>query len=101
HRIIGQLDRSVGELRHIARNMMPESLLKFGLETALKDLCAFYMREDIHTGFQPFAIPASLPFAWQINIYRIIQEILSNAVRHAEATNIILQCSLNGAVFFI
>ena len=101
HKIIGQLDRSVGELRHIARNMMPESLLKFGLETALKDLCEFYMREDVHLEFQPFAIPSTLPFPSQLNIYRIVQELLSNAVRHAQATNIILQCSQNGSVFFI
>jgi signal transduction histidine kinase len=101
HKIIGQLDRSVGELRHIARNMMPETLLKFGLETALKDLCEFYMREDIHIEFQSFNIPGSLPLAMQINIYRIVQEILANAVRHANATNIILQCSQNESVFFI
>jgi len=43
HKIIGQLDTSIGELRHIARNMMPETLLKYGLQTALKDLCEFYM----------------------------------------------------------
>lgn len=101
HRIIGQLDSSVGELRHIARNMMPETLLKFGLETALKDLSEFYMREEIHIEFQPFNIPADLPLPWQINIYRIVQEVLSNAVRHAKATNVILQCSQNGSVFFI
>jgi signal transduction histidine kinase len=101
HRIIGQLDRSVGELRHIARNMMPETLLKFGLETALKDLCEFYMREDLHIEFQPFNISASLPLPWQINIYRIVQECISNAVRHANATNIILQCSQSEPFFYI
>lgn len=101
NRIIGQLDQSVNELRHIARNMMPESLLKFGLETALKDLCEFYMRNDLHIEFQSFNIPNSLPLVAQINIYRIVQEVLSNAVRHSQAKNIILQCSQNGPVFFI
>jgi signal transduction histidine kinase len=101
YRIIDQLDRSVGELRHIARNMMPETLLKFGLETALKDLCEFYMGEDVHIEFQPFDIHRSLSLPWQMNIYRIAQELLSNAVRHAGATNIILQCSQNGPVFLV
>lgn len=100
-KIIDQLDGSVGELRRIARNMMPETLLKFGLETALKDLCEFYMREGLHIEFQHFNIHTSLPLSWQINIYRIIQEVLSNAIRHANATNIILQCSQNEPVFFI
>jgi signal transduction histidine kinase len=34
-------------------------------------------------------------------IYRIIQEILANAVRHASASSIMLQCSQNGDVFLI
>jgi len=100
-KIIDQLDGSVGELRRIARNMMPETLLKFGLETALKDLCEFYMREGLHIEYQSFNIHDSIPLPWQINIYRIVQEVLSNAIRHADATNIILQCSQNEPVFFI
>jgi len=101
NRIIGQLDTSVTELRHIARNMMPESLLKFGLETALKDLCDFYMRDDLSISFQPFNIDEPLSLAAQINVYRIVQEVLSNAIKHSQAKHIILQCSRNGQVFFI
>ncbi|WP_344975131.1 tetratricopeptide repeat-containing sensor histidine kinase [Compostibacter hankyongensis] len=101
HRVIGQLDSSVGELRRIARNMMPETLLKFGLETALKDLCEFYMKDGLHIDFQPFHINGSIPLPVQINIYRIVQEILSNAIRHSGATNIVLQCSQSGQEFFI
>ncbi|MBO9198659.1 MULTISPECIES: ATP-binding protein [Niastella] len=101
NRIIGQLDTSVSELRHIARNMMPESLLKFGLETALNDLCEFYMRSDLHIEFQAFNIPDSLPLPAQINIYRVVQEVLSNAVRHSKGKHIIVQCSRNGSVFLI
>ena len=51
--------------------------------------------------FQPFNIQASLPLPLQINIYRIVQEIVANAVRHAQAKNIILQCSQNDPGFFI
>ncbi len=34
------LDNSVRELRHIARNMMPETLFRFGLMAAVRDLFA-------------------------------------------------------------
>jgi two-component system NarL family sensor kinase len=101
NKIIDQLDTSIGELRHIARNMMPETLLKYGLVTALKDLCEFYMRENMRIVFQPFNINTALPLPLQINIYRIVQEIVANAVRHAQAKNIILQCSQNDPGFFI
>lgn len=101
HKVIGQLDHSVGELRRIARNMMPETLLKFGLETALKDLCEFYMREDMHISFQPFNLKNNSALQVQINIYRIAQELLSNAIRHADAQNIVLQCSQSDEGFMI
>ncbi|MFC6102692.1 tetratricopeptide repeat-containing sensor histidine kinase [Olivibacter domesticus] len=100
-RIIGQLDNSVKELRLIARNMMPETLLKFGLETALRDLCESIMSESLHVDFQPFGIKKDIPLPIQITVYRIVQEILSNTIRHAKATNIVLQCSLNEGIFFI
>lgn len=101
YRILGQLDNSVSELRHVARNLMPESLLNFGLETALNDLCEFYSRKDMEIDFQAINIEKNLPLTIQLNIYRIVQELLANAIKHAEATNILLQCSQSGKDFFI
>lgn len=99
--ILHQLDHSVTELRNISRNLMPESLLKLGLETALKDLCEFYSRKDLHIDFQSIDINSKLPLAVQINIFRIVQEILANAVKHSEAENILLQCSQSNDVFLV
>ncbi len=101
YRILSQLDNSVGELRHVARNLMPESLLNFGLETALNDLCDFYIRKDLDIDFQPINIEKKLPLNIQLNIYRIIQELLANAVKHSGASNILLQCSQDEENFFI
>lgn len=101
HRIIGQLDTSVTELRRIARNMVPETLLKFGLETALKDLCEFYMRDGLHITSEMFGIQKNIAMNVQLNIYRIVQELISNAIKHAHADNLILQCSQNENTIFI
>lgn len=100
-KIILQLDHSVHELRRIARNMMPESLLKFGLETALKDLCESLMTRETTIDFQAFDIDRNMPVATQVTIYRIVQEALTNAIRHAHASSVVLQCSQNGHTFFI
>ncbi|MDR6942922.1 sensor histidine kinase [Mucilaginibacter pocheonensis] len=99
--IIGQLDSSVSELRRIARNLLPETLLKFGLEVALKDLCEFYMRDELHIDFQTFHIQKSITLSVQLSIYRMVQELFSNAIKHANASNIMLQCSQNDHIFFI
>jgi len=101
HRIIHQLDTSVTELRRIARNMVPETLLKFGLEVALKDLSEFYMSDDLHITFEPFNLEKDINLSVQLHIYRIVQELLSNAIKHSRATNIMLQCSQNAEMVFI
>ncbi|MBB6369183.1 ATP-binding protein [Chryseobacterium shigense] len=93
HKILNQLDNSVTELRHVARNLMPESLLNFGLEAALKDLCEFYTRKDLTVIFQAINISKNTPLSVQLNVYRITQELLTNSVKHSEASNILLQCS--------
>lgn len=101
YKILNQLDHSVTELRHVARNLMPESLLNFGLETALKDLCDFYTRKDLEVDFQPINISKNIPLSIQLNIYRIAQELLTNSVKHSKATNILLQCSQSEEYFMI
>lgn len=100
-RVILQLDQSIAELRRIARNMMPESLLKSGLEEAINDLCESLTSDEAKIEFQAYGIQKNIPIATQANIYRIVQEILSNAIRHAQASQIILQCSQNEDVFLI
>lgn len=100
-RAIDQLDQSVSELRRIARNMMPESLLKFGLEAALSDLCESFSNPATSIEFQAYAIKTDMSAGTQANIYRIVQEILSNAIRHAQASEIIVQCSQNDHIFLI
>ena len=99
--VISRLDESVTELRRIARNMMPESLLKIGLETALRDLCELLQNDDTEIEFQAIDIGENIPADTQMHIYRIVQELLSNAVRHGKPSHIILQCSQNHNRFYI
>ena len=101
YKVITQLDQSVNELRRIARNMMPETLLQLGLEPALKDLCSSLETTGLKIDFEAPGLGSDIPQPVQITIYRIIQELLSNAIRHAQAKNILVQCSQNEAHVFI
>jgi len=100
-RIVNQLDNSVTELRYIARNMMPQTLLKFGLETALKDLAESAMSKHMHIDFQALNISKHIALEEQIIIYRVVQEILTNTLKHAQASEVVLQCSENKKRFYI
>ncbi|MDJ1484141.1 sensor histidine kinase [Cytophagaceae bacterium YF14B1] len=100
-KILNQLDVSTNELRRIARNMMPESLLQLGLESALRDMCDSMTTDKTQISFEAFDIDTKLPKETQVNIYRIVQELLTNAIKHANASEIIVQCSQNESIFFI
>ncbi|RNL82907.1 hypothetical protein ED312_15970 [Sinomicrobium pectinilyticum] len=100
-RIITNVDKSLQELRRIARNLMPESLLQVGLKGALEDLCKSYETAFFKVDYQPYEISSGLSNTQQLTIYRIVQELLNNAMRHSEASEVIVQCSQNGDRFYI
>ncbi|PBJ06665.1 sensor histidine kinase [Flavobacterium sp. ACN6] len=95
------LNDSIKELRNISQNLMPESLMKLGLEHALKDLCVSHSNSETTVEFQYLIKKAKLPQHLEIMIYRIIQELLNNSLKYAKASQILVSCSQNKDVFFI
>lgn len=91
-RSISQLDNTIGELRKIAHNLMPEVLVNFGLEEALKDFCrSMQVSSGIEIVYQQFGEDRKLNSQAEINIYRIVQELVNNALKHSGAEQIIVQ----------
>ncbi|KAF2331042.1 tetratricopeptide repeat-containing sensor histidine kinase [Flavobacterium ginsenosidimutans] len=99
--INGMLNDSIKELRNISQNLMPESLMKLGLEHALRDLCASHSTVETTIEFQYLIKKTTLPQHFKIMIFRIIQELLNNALKYAKASQILVSCSQNKDVFFI
>lgn len=95
------LDNSIKELRNISQNLMPESLLELSLEHALRDLCAANSNAVTKVEFQYLIKKSKLPKNSEIMIYRIIQELLNNALKYAKASQVLVSCSQNKDVFFI
>jgi signal transduction histidine kinase len=92
------LDNTVAETRHIARNMQPNTLLQFGLATALRDLTSHFRAEGMpKITFQQFGDFSNLEHNLALNCYRIVQELLQNSLKHAKAKEILVQitCSDN------
>lgn len=99
--ILNKLDTAVNELRRIARNMMPETLLRFGLVTALHDFCEDLERSGVNISLQTYGFALADDKDRQIMVYRILQELINNAVRHAGANTILVQCIQNEEKVFI
>lgn len=86
------LDNTIGDLRKVAQNLMPEALVKFGLHEALRDFCeSIQSTTGLRVLYQHFGEERKLDSTAQIFIYRIIQELVNNVVKHAEATEVIVQ----------
>ncbi|MDX2049249.1 MAG: sensor histidine kinase [Chitinophagaceae bacterium] len=91
-RSLDMLDTSIRELRRVAHNMMPEMLVKFGLDEALKDYCnSINATGLIAINYQSFGMEKRLDNSNEIIIYRIIQELLNNTLKHAAATEALVQ----------
>lgn len=95
------LDNSIKELRNISQNLMPETLLELSLEHALRDLCVANSNVLTQIEFQYLVKKSKLSKNDEIMIYRIIQELLNNALKYAKATQVLVSCSQNKDVFFI
>lgn len=92
HRSISQLDAAISEMRRIAHNMMPEALLKFGLTEAIQDFCdGINESKLVKMKFTQMGIRDSFDKPQEVVLYRIIQELSNNALKHAKAQSIFIQ----------
>lgn len=92
-RSIDMLDSSIREMRRVAHNMMPEMLLKYGLNVALKTFCSEIDRNGaVKTTYQSIGMQnMTIDQTTAVTIYRIIQELVHNAIRHANAQKVLVQ----------
>lgn len=91
---LGLLDNSIQELRRIAHNLMPETLMHYGLRTALQDfvnqLPAGKCKISYHSYGNEFRYQNDIELA----AYRITQELVNNALKYSEAAKIDIQLFL-------
>jgi signal transduction histidine kinase len=91
-RSLDMINTSIIELRRVAHNMMPEMLTKFGLDEALKEYCnTINATKLIMVKYQSHGMTARIDKSVEIIIYRIIQELLNNTMKHAAATEAFVQ----------
>src|SRR3546814_909231 len=64
-----------------------------GLCPALADLCEYMDTPVTSVKFHGFDLRTNYPQPVLIGVYRIVQELLNNAIKHADANQIIVQCS--------
>ncbi|HTL82578.1 MAG TPA: triple tyrosine motif-containing protein [Bacteroidia bacterium] len=85
------LDQACEEVRTISHNMMPGALIRLGLISAVNELInKINDTEKLKIEYDT-DLEDRLPETMEIALYRIVQEVLNNMVRHAEAKNIVVK----------
>jgi two-component system, NarL family, sensor kinase len=86
------LEEATVELRKAAYNLMPEVLLTQGLSSAVQAFCEKMMSKSATIiAFQSIGTRTEVTGAFDLAIYRIIQELVHNIIKHAEAKHALVQ----------
>jgi signal transduction histidine kinase len=83
------LDEVITRVRRISRDLMPPSLEKLGLSFALEDMVAWINKSDqIKVDFSNSGEPFRFGIKKELAVFRIIQELVNNALKHSNAAHI-------------
>ena len=89
------IDDAIAKTREISYNLLPSTLVRKGMVRAVQEyINKLSETHELHITF--ISPDMQLPAEMSINIYRIIQEIIHNTIKHAEATQLIITLQNNG-----
>jgi len=89
------LNQSVKDIRNISFELAPSILTDFGLGATLEDLAHRLSNNKLCITTKVSNFVNSLDFQLQLNIFRIIQELISNSIKHAQANKILVEVGRN------
>ncbi|MFI2300468.1 sensor histidine kinase [Actinacidiphila glaucinigra] len=91
----GLVGNQIVSLRHLIVDLRPVVLDELGLQPALQALCrrsfeTYGIRTELRLGPQADTVCGRLTAETQAQMYRIVQEAITNAVKHAEPTRVVV-----------
>lgn len=89
---LNHLKHAISETRSISHNLMPRAVEDYGLPLAVEAMIDTY-RKSTSISFTYYQNIQGVPISDEIsiNLFRIIQESLSNAIKYSKATKINIQ----------
>ncbi|MEP4532173.1 MAG: sensor histidine kinase [Cyclobacteriaceae bacterium] len=90
--ITEQFSKSADEVRQISHQMMPRALMEKGLIEAVDDLLqSSFQFSEIKYQFEHHNIDQRFEERIEISLYRIVQELVNNVIKHSEASEVSVQ----------
>jgi len=97
-----QLDDATRDLRRTAHNLLPDVLLEDGLAEAVYYFCSnLKQNAGLNIDFQLYGEIPRLTPDLELSIYRIIQELVHNIIKHAAATHALVQLNYQGGLLSV
>lgn len=91
------LNEACSEVRRISHDLYSGVLMKFGLKAALEQLQETISDSaGIQVQFIMSGLTGRLPYESEMNLYRVVQELVSNTIKYSGATKITLQIGQQG-----
>lgn len=86
------VDDSVKEVREVSHNMMPNTLIKLGLASAVREFTGkLGSIPSLKIDLEIVGLDNRLDPQVETVLYRVIQEVVSNILKHAQANRISMQ----------
>jgi len=83
------LDQATQEVRSISHNLMPAALMELGLKEALEDMVLKINESKLlNIKFSIVGIEARLHAPIEVAVYRVVQEVINNMMKHSKADQI-------------
>lgn len=89
------LNEAMSEVRTLSHQIMPNMLIKNSLSNALKDLIEKSNSPKLHINLKIDGLKDNLDENIQIVMFRVIQECINNTIKHANASEVIIQVHQN------
>lgn len=101
--LVSIISDSADEVRTISHQMMPRALTEYGLLPAMEDMLSKSLTpNEIEYEFEHYGIEDRLAERIEISLYRIIQELINNIIKHSAAKRVNIQLFKNaGKVILI
>jgi signal transduction histidine kinase len=87
NKAVSLLDDSMNEMRRVAHHLMPDPLFRTGLKQSVTDFC----NTIPIVKFSYYGDEARFDPKLEVMVYRILHELVSNAMKHARAEHILVQ----------
>jgi signal transduction histidine kinase len=89
------VDESCKEVRVISHKMMPNFLLKSGIASDIRNFIEKIDEQKLKITFETSGFTDQLEYNEEVILYRVIQELINNVIKHAEANELYLLLQKN------